>query len=716
MAEHFSERVAGKTVLNVDFGAALRGTANLHNPECFREICRMLETEEADELRIRGEFNKVFDANHLEIIKEVASAVKQLVGGIGLPPCGRCGPKRRDPILQIREEMEGDPVRAFHDAAELLVLKKHTNLCHQCEEKARKDAELVKTLLGSTRLVRASLKNANAYVELFPPKLIPGFISSYVELEVPKDAKLLEQYRVKGADVRIYERPGHADRSYLVFAPEFYIHENENKILSGILDSISREESRIVDPRRAREHFKTLGKKLLEEHAGKLDDDENERLGDLVARYSAGYGIFEVLLSDEKLQDVYVDSPGNTPVHVYHADYEECVTNIVPSNFELEKLSARFRALSGRPFDESSPVLHAELEDLGVRIAGLREPATFQGIGFAFRRHKSTPWTLNQFVRAGMMDSMTAGLVSFLVDGQRSMLVTGPRGSGKSSLLAALLAEVAPSFRMIVIEDTPELPVSPLMDAGYKIQHLRTQPVLGGVAEKGYELTAEEALRTALRLGESVLVLGEVRGPEAKVLFEAMRVGAAGNVVLGTIHGSSAYDTWDRIVNDLGVPSTSFKATDIVISTAAIRKGDETKRARRLTGVTEVRKDWKIDPQHEGGFSDLVTFDARKDSWKLSKELADSQTLREVARIKRTSVEKALENIEFRAQFKQAFVDRAKSVGDWILGVKPVIDSNIEYLRQVERHVREHGEVDFKTLLPHMKKWLGSYSTQAQKA
>ena len=66
------------------------------------------------------------------------------------------------------------------------------------------------------------------------------------------------------------------------------------------------------------------------------------------------------------------------------------------------------------------------------------------------------------------------------------------------------------------------------------------------------EVKPEDALRTALRLGDSAIIVGEVRSVEAKVLYEAMRIGAAGNVVMGTIHADSAYAVWDRVVNDLG--------------------------------------------------------------------------------------------------------------------------------------------------------------------
>ncbi len=77
------------------------------------------------------------------------------------------------------------------------------------------------------------------------------------------------------------------------------------------------------------------------------------------------------------------------------------------------------------------------------------------------------------------------------------------------------------------------------------------------------EVPADEGIRTTLRMGDSALFIGEVRSTEAKALYEAMRIGASANVVAGTIHADSPYGVYDRVVNDLGVPKTSFKATDL---------------------------------------------------------------------------------------------------------------------------------------------------------
>jgi len=116
--------------------------------------------------------------------------------------------------------------------------------------------------------------------------------------------------------------------------------------------------------------------------------------------------------------------------------------------------------------------------------------------------------------------------------------------------------------------------VDALQSVGRDVQALRT-----GTGD-GPEISAAEALRTALRLGDGALVVGEIRGEEAQVLYEAMRVGANANAVVGTIHGDGADDVYERVVSDLGVEPSSFGATDVVVTVQAYRAPDG--RNRRL--------------------------------------------------------------------------------------------------------------------------------------
>ncbi|WP_269848979.1 ATPase, T2SS/T4P/T4SS family [Methanosarcina horonobensis] len=153
------------------------------------------------------------------------------------------------------------------------------------------------------------------------------------------------------------------------------------------------------------------------------------------------------------------------------------------------------------------------------------------------------------------------------MDGQASVLVAGEVGAGKTSLLSAMLLEIPQKYRILTIEDTHELPTEELQELGWKVQGMSSQ---SSVLKSGAEMSPETALRAALRLGSSSLVLGEVRGPEVKVLYEAMQVGNAGNSVIGTIHGSSVENVYERVVHTLGVPPASFKATDAVIICSGI--------------------------------------------------------------------------------------------------------------------------------------------------
>jgi flagellar protein FlaI len=162
-----------------------------------------------------------------------------------------------------------------------------------------------------------------------------------------------------------------------------------------------------------------------------------------------------------------------------------------------------------------------------------------------------------------------------------AVLVAGPRGAGKTSTLEALLWELRPETRVVAVEDTPELGVEVLQRHGRDVQRVHA-------ASDDDGLTPTDAVRTALRLGDGALVVGEVRGEEARALYEAMRVGASAHAVLGTVHGDGAAAVRERVVGDLGVAPLSFAATDLLVT---LERTDATAGGRRVAGVTEVFAD-----------------------------------------------------------------------------------------------------------------------------
>src|SRR3989338_317549 len=292
---------------------------------------------------------------------------------------------------------------------------------------------------------------------------------------------------------------------------------------------------------------------------------EIEQLTNILVRYTVGFGLIEVLLQDEKIQDITVNNQvGEVPMFIVHQDFGDCKTNIIPTVTEAESWATKLRLISGRPLDEANPVLDTEITIKGARarVAAVGQPLNPYGLAFAFRRHRDKPWTLPLFIDNKMISSLSAGLISFLIDGSRTLLVAGTRSAGKTSLLGSMLVELMRKYRVITIEDTLELPTTALRNLGYNIQPLK---VAAALTKGSVEVPADEGIRTTLRMGDSALIVGEIRSKEALALYEAMRIGALANVVAGTIHGDSPYGVFDRVVNDLQVPRTSFKATDIII-------------------------------------------------------------------------------------------------------------------------------------------------------
>jgi len=283
-------------------------------------------------------------------------------------------------------------------------------------------------------------------------------------------------------------------------------------------------------------------------------------------------------------------------------------------------------------------------------------------------------------------------------------LIAGSRGAGKTSLLGSLMLEIPQKFRIISIEDTLELPIAKLQALGFKIQSLHVQSAVAGSET---ELRAEDALRAALRLGESVLVIGEVRSEEAKSLYEAMRIGAAGNSVMGTIHGATTRDVFDRVVYDLGIPPTSFKATDAIIVAAPIRPGGSVSRVRRVVQITEVGKDWKVDPMVRGGFADIMIYDQHDDQLKPTKRLRSSQLMAAIARKWGIKQAEVMRNLELRARVQWAIVKASAELGiPKLLEAEFVIRSNNALHQLLEEQLQLHRTVDYRETFRRWQDWL----------
>jgi type IV secretory pathway ATPase VirB11/archaellum biosynthesis ATPase len=352
--------------------------------------------------------------------------------------------------------------------------------------------------------------------------------------------------------------------------------------------------------------------------------ESNVTENEYIKKWFLGYGILEHLLRDKKVLEINVNPPANkTPMRIVHADYDECVTNIYPSEDFLNYLATRLKINTGRPLNKAQPQLDGEIavgKGTKARVAAIADPFSVFGIGYSIRKHRERPWTLPLFMRNKMTNAWFAGLLSLCIAHGRTFLSAGPRGSGKTSLLGSLLLEILPKYRIITIEDTQELPINAYKKLGYDLLPLKVRSAL---LKEGMEMPFDTGLRTSLRLGDSCLIIGEIRSKEAKVLYEAMRVGAMSNVVAGTVHSDSPYGVYDRVVNDLDVPKGSFKVTDLIIIVNQIKSTTGLSRKRRVIQVTEVLKDWQDEPK----FQDLMVYDPNKDDLKPTANLLNGKSV-----------------------------------------------------------------------------------------
>jgi type IV secretory pathway ATPase VirB11/archaellum biosynthesis ATPase len=417
---------------------------------------------------------------------------------------------------------------------------------------------------------------------------------------IEKDDARAAAYAIAGVSVRVFSPENMSNGLYAVDPPEYRLNPLSVQALAEALAEVTSMVPKDVEVKSlstARPYIKQKVKDLIYARlSGRSDlssgnlETETESLAEILCKYTAGYGLLETLLEDPKVQDIYIDSPsGQTPVQVVlRSDVrdrvrQKCRTNIFVGKKDLQGFVSRMKFETGLPFSEAHPVLEADMKRLGARITLVGPPMSEKGVSVAIRKRTASIWTVPMLISNGSLSPLLASFLWACVIGRRTVLIAGSRGAGKTTLLGAMMLEFPLSQRIILIEDTPEISVARMQALGYDLQALRFS------AGEGSATSAEEALRVSLRMGESAIVIGEVRGREARVLYESMRAGSAGSSVLGTIHGNSACGVLDRAVEDLGVTERAFSSTDIVVVIGLFRAPDGTRFYRRVTEVAEVR-------------------------------------------------------------------------------------------------------------------------------
>ncbi|EFQ82082.1 helicase/secretion neighborhood ATPase [Aeromicrobium marinum DSM 15272] len=250
---------------------------------------------------------------------------------------------------------------------------------------------------------------------------------------------------------------------------------------------------------------------------------------DRLRRESRGIGALEPLVSLPGVTDVLVN--GAEAVHLDRGHGLELTDVSFGSDAEVRRLAQRLAAQAGRRLDDASPWVDARLPD-GTRFHAVLAPVARPGTVISLRVPSRRTFSLAELVAAGAVGPAGATVLRQLVAARLSFVVSGGTGSGKTTVLSALLGEVPAAERIVVVEDATELrPDHP------HVVGLEARPAN---VEGAGVVTVRDLVRQALRMRPDRLVVGEVRGAEVVDLLAALNTGHEGGC--GTVHANSAAD------------------------------------------------------------------------------------------------------------------------------------------------------------------------------
>lgn len=338
-----------------------------------------------------------------------------------------------------------------------------------------------------------------------------------------------------------------------------------------------------LDTQKAKDYLAKIINNILIEFGLKTDPTKIDIYRYYIERDFLGLGKIEPLLRDNNLEDISCDGIG-IPVFVFHRDSRigSIQTNIVfDKKTELDNFIIRLAQKCNKNISVAEPIVEGALPD-GSRVhAVLGTDIARKGSNFTIRKFSKEPLTPITLMKYGSIDSKILAYFWLIIENKLSILVSGPTAAGKTSLLNALSLFIRPDAKIVSIEDTPEL----------RLPHEHWVPEVerpGFGKYRGDKKTGEvnmfDLLKGALRQRPDYIIVGEVRGKEAYVLFQGMATGHAG---LATIHADTIDKVIDRLITPpINLPASLLETLDTVVFVKGFRY--KNKFTRRITNVFEI--------------------------------------------------------------------------------------------------------------------------------
>jgi pilus assembly protein CpaF len=357
-------------------------------------------------------------------------------------------------------------------------------------------------------------------------------------------------------------------------------YQIKSTIFSALIDTIDLAQLAQLDSDSAREEIRDIVNEIISIKAVVMSIAEQEHLLQDICNDVLGYGPLEPLLARDDIADIMVNGANRVFIEV---GGKVQLTNIrFRDNAQLMNICQRIVSQVGRRVDESSPICDARLLD-GSRVNVIAPPLALDGPTLTIRKFKKDKLTLEDLVKFGSISPAGARVLAVIGRCRANVLISGGTGSGKTTLLNCMTAYIDADERVITCEDAAELQLQQP-----HVVRLETRPP--NLEGQG-QITMRDLVRNCLRMRPERIIVGEVRGPEAFDLLQAMNTGHDGS--MGTLHANSPREAMSRLesmitMGGFQLPTKTIRemivgSIDVILQAERLRDG-----SRRITKVTEV--------------------------------------------------------------------------------------------------------------------------------
>jgi pilus assembly protein CpaF len=359
---------------------------------------------------------------------------------------------------------------------------------------------------------------------------------------------------------------------------EYY--QTKRMVFGALIEAIDLAQLARLDSDAAREEIRDIVAEIISLKNVVVSTAEQEELLEDICNDVLGYGPLEPLLARDDIADIMVNGADQTFIEV--GGKIELTGIRFRDNQQLMNICQRIVSQVGRRVDEASPICDARLPD-GSRVNVIAPPLSIDGPALTIRKFKKDKLTLDQLVKFGTITPEGAEILQINGRDRCNAIISGAPGSGKTTLLNCLTRYIEPGERIITCEDAAELQLQQP-----HVVRLETRPP--NLEGEG-QITMRDLVKNCLRMRPERIIVGEVRGPEAFDLLQAMNTGHDGS--MGTLHANSPREALSRIesmitMGGYTLPSRTIRemmvsSIDVIVQAARLRDG-----TRRITHITEV--------------------------------------------------------------------------------------------------------------------------------